>query len=85
MESLMETISDQHDEIHQLKDRIWSQNALIHGLQLEMLNMKSEQQLKIEVQRVQLEQLQKHISEMKSKIHSNIDHLDSIVTFINDS
>ena len=67
MESFMKTISDQHDEIHQLKDKIWSQHALIHGLQLEMLDMKSEQQLKIELQRVQLEHLQKHISEMKSK------------------
>jgi len=85
MESFMKTISDQHDEIHQLKEKLWSQHVtldnqhtLIHGLQLQISNMKSEQELnlqnmkseqkfKIELQRVQLEHLQKLISEMKSE------------------
>ena len=51
MESFMKTISDQHDEIHQLKEKLWSQHVtldnqhtLIHGLQLQISNMKSEQE-----------------------------------------
>ena len=86
MESFMKTISDQHDEIHQLKEKLWSQHVtldnqhtLIHGLQLQisnmkseqelnLQNMKSEQELKIELQRVQLEHFQKQISELKSNL-----------------
>merc|ERR1712135_260430 len=51
----MKTISDQHDEIHQLKEKLWSQHVtldnqhtLIHGLQLQISNMKSEQELNLQ-------------------------------------
>ena len=55
MESFMKTISDQHNEIHQLKEKLWSQHVvldnqhtLIHGLQLQISNMKSEQELNLQ-------------------------------------
>ena len=80
MESLMKTISDQHDEIHLLREKVWSQrvaldnqqvmlnnqnslignqHALIDGLQTQISNIQREH-------RVQLEHLQKQISEIKS-------------------
>ena len=55
MESFMKTITDQHNEIHQLKEKLWSQHvaldnqhALIDGLKSQIANMKSEQVLNLQ-------------------------------------
>ena len=76
MESFMKTISDQHDEIHQLKEKLWSQHvaldnqhALIHGLQLQISNMKSEQKLNLQNMKSEQElNLQNMKSEQELKI-----------------